>query len=84
VLESQENSLLECGLSNYLAKHIMFLLHILLLDGGDPFDKGSTFESKRPTPADTAHEIFLGCPMRIEITPPIEEVSELELCLAST
>ena len=76
--------MLESGLRDHLAEQLVLLLLVLLANACDPGHKGLPFGTKRPSPADRHHEILLGCAILAEVTPPTEEVAQLQLCLTTS
>ena len=81
MLESEENSLFKSGLSHNVGHEILFLLHVLLPQGCDPLDEGSSLGSERAPPANRHHEVFLLLAALVEVSPSAEVVAELELGL---
>ena len=64
-----------------MGHEILFLLHVLLPQGCDPLDEGSTLGSERAPPANRHHEVFLLFTSFVEVSPSAEVVTELELGL---
>ena len=81
MLEGEENTLLESGLSHNVRHKILFFLHVLLPQGCDPLDEGSALGSERAPPANRHHEVFLLFTSFVEVSPSAEVVTELELGL---
>lgn len=84
MLEGQEDSLFECRLRNYLAKHVMFLLHVLGANPSNPPDKRLSLRSKRAPPHNFAHEVFLSASILVEISPTAEVITQFKLRLSTT
>ena len=84
VLERQENSLFESCLSDHLAKHVMFGLHVLRLYRRDPLYKRSSLSSQRAPPHDLHHEVLLSALVLIVVSPSTEVIPQFELSLPTT
>ena len=83
MLKGEEDALFERSLSHDLAKHIVLGLHVLRFDGSDPSDKGLSLGSERAPPHHAHHEVLLRPAVLVEVTPPAEVVSKLELGLTT-
>ena len=81
MFQCKEDPLFECRLCHHLAKHIVFGLHVLGADGGDPLDEGPPLCSQGAPPHDFHDEVLLRAPIFIEVAPSAEVVAQLELSL---